>query len=78
SLASVYFLLLLIDYQIFRNWGGGIGYTLMYTTLFLLLLSALHFSYKILLQLEQKEASWISGFFLFFNDFKCALFILAG
>ncbi|OTN90697.1 hypothetical protein A5809_000057 [Enterococcus faecium] len=31
SLASVYFLLLLIDYQIFRYWGGGIGYTLMYT-----------------------------------------------
>lgn len=78
SLASVYFLLLLIDYQIFRYWGGGIGYTLMYTTLFLLLLSALLFSYKILLQLEQKEASWITAFFLFFNDFKSALFYLAG
>lgn len=57
SLASSYFLLLFIDYRIFRYWGGGIGYTLMYTTLFLLLLSALLFSYKILLQLEQKEAS---------------------
>ncbi|OTO39891.1 hypothetical protein A5834_001668 [Enterococcus faecium] len=27
SLASVYFLLLLIDYQIFRYWGGAVSYT---------------------------------------------------
>ena len=78
SLASSYFLLLFIDYRIFHYLGGRIGYTLMYTTLFLLLLSALLFSYKILLQLEQKEASWITAFFLFFNDFKSALFYLAG
>ncbi len=79
SLASSYFLLLFIDYRIFHYLGGGIGYTLMYTTLFLLLLSAVLFSYKILLQLEnQKEVSWIAAFFLFFNDFKSALFYLAG
>ena len=68
SLASSYFFLLFIDYRIFHYWGGRIGYTLMYTTLFLLLLSAVLFSYKILLQLEnQKEVSWIAAFFLFFN-----------
>ena len=79
SLASSYFFLLFIDYRIFHYWGGRIGYTLMYTTLFLLLLSAVLFSYKILLQLEnQKEVSWIAAFFLFFNDFKSALFYLAG
>lgn len=79
SLASSYFFLLFIDYRIFHYWGGRIGYTLMYTTLFLLLLSAVLFSYKILLQLEnQKEVSWITAFFLFFNDFKSALFYLAG
>ena len=79
SLASSYFLLLFIDYRIFHYLGGRIGYTLMYTTLFLLLLSAVLFSYKILLQLEnQKEVSWIAAFFLFFNDFKSALFYLAG
>ena len=65
SLASSYFRLLFIDYRIFHYLGGRIGYTLMYTTLFLLLLSAVLFSYKILLQLEnQKEVSWIVAFFL--------------
>ena len=58
SLASVYFLLLLIDYQIFRYWGGGIGYTLMYTTLFLLLLSALFYLAGTLILLV---AFWFAG-----------------
>lgn len=43
----------------------------------LLLLSALLFSYKILLQLEQKKLLGLLHF-LVFNDFKSALFYLAG
>lgn len=48
----------------------------MYTTLFLLLLSAVLFSYKILLQLEnQKEVSWIAAFSCFLMILKVHFFI---
>ena len=68
SLASSYFLLLFIDYRIFHYLGGRIGYTLMYTTLFLLLLSAVLFKSCFNWKIKKKS--------LGLQHFSCFLMIL--